>query len=194
MGGARRLVVVGSIYWLLGFVAVAHTAQAPLGSPNPNPSLDAALREQQRQIQLEQDRLAREQQARDAKNLAAHIQLPEALVDEISPSEADEPCQRIQEIMLLGAALLPARQQRALTQAYLNRCLGGQDINALLKAVTEWYFQRGYIGSRAYLQPQDLTTGTLVVHVIEGASEGVDATAISTRGVKQVFPEIGRVS
>lgn len=92
MGGARRLVVVGSIYWSLGFVAVAHTVQAPLGSPNPNPSLDAALREQPRQIQLEQDRFAREQQARDAKNLASPIQLPETFVNEISPSEADEPC------------------------------------------------------------------------------------------------------
>ena len=77
MVGVQRLVIVGFIQMLLGSVAVAHAAQVPLNSPNPNPlgnrSLDSALREQQRQIQLEQERLAREQQARDAKNLVAPI-------------------------------------------------------------------------------------------------------------------------
>ena len=66
-----RLVTVAAIHLSLGFVAVAHAAQVPRNSPNPNPlgnrPLDSALREQQRQIQLEQERLAREQQARDAK-------------------------------------------------------------------------------------------------------------------------------
>jgi hypothetical protein len=61
-----RLVTVVAIHLSLGFVAVAHAAQVPLNSPNPNPlenrTLDSALREQQRQIQLEQERLAREQQ------------------------------------------------------------------------------------------------------------------------------------
>ena len=66
MVGVQRLVIVGFIQILLGFIAVAHAAQVPLNSPNPNPlenrTLDSALREQQRQIQLEQERLAREQQ------------------------------------------------------------------------------------------------------------------------------------
>jgi hemolysin activation/secretion protein len=78
-----------------------------------------------------------------------------------------------------------------MTEGYLNRCLASTDINSLLKAITAWYFQRGYISSRAYLQAQDLTTGTLVVQVVEGAIEGVDATGIPARGVKQVFPRDG---
>ena len=90
MVGVQRLVIVGFIQMLLGFVAVAHAAQVPLNSPNPNPlgnrTLDSALREQQRQIQLEQERLAREQQARDAKNLAAPIQLPETTPDKTDPA------------------------------------------------------------------------------------------------------------
>ena len=76
-------------------------------------------------------------------------------------------------------------------EVYLNRCLGSRDINALLKAIDAWYFQRGYISSRAYLQAQDLTTGTLAVQVAEGLVEGVDATGISARGVKRVFPKEG---
>ncbi|MDB2415946.1 ShlB/FhaC/HecB family hemolysin secretion/activation protein [Pseudomonadales bacterium] len=195
MVGVQRLVIVGFIQILLGFVAVAHAAQVPLNSPNPNPlenrTLDSALREQQRQIQLEQERLAREQQARDAKNLAAPIQLPETTPDKTDPAEVNAPCQRIDRIELTGATIPSAKQQRSITEGYLNRCLGSQDINALLKAITAWYFQRGYISSRAYLQAQDLTTGTLVVQVVEGLIEGVDATGLPAPGVKQVFPKDG---
>lgn len=195
MVGVQRLVIVGFIQMLLGFVAVAHAAQVPLNSPNSknpsNLSVDAALREQQRQIQSEQERLAREQQARDAKNLAAPIQLPAKAADKTHPADANAPCQRIDRIELTGATIPSVKQQRSITEGYLNRCLGSQDINALLKAITAWYFQRGYISSRAYLQAQDLTTGTLVVQVVEGLIEGVDATSISVRGVKQVFPKDG---
>ena len=190
-----RLVTVAAIHLSLGFVAVAHAAQVPLNSPNPNPlgnrPLDSALREQQRQIQLEQERLAREQQARDAKNLAAPIQLPETTPDKTDPADVNAPCQRIDRIELTGATIPSAKQQRSITEGYLNRCLASTDINNLLKAITAWYFQRGYISSRAYLQAQDLTTGTLVVQVVEGLIEGVDATGIPARGVKQVFPKDG---
>ena len=140
---------------------------------------------------MEQERLAREQQARDAKNLAAPIQLPETTPDKTDPADVNAPCQRIDRIELIGATIPSAKHQRSITEGYLNRCLGSQGINALLKAITAWYFQRGYISSRAYLQAQDLTTGTLVVQVVEGLIEGVDATSISVRGVKQVFPTDG---
>ena len=195
MVDVQRLVIVVFIQILLGVVAGAHAAQEPFNSPTvnnpPNLSVDTVLREQQRQIQLEQERLARERQARDAKNLAPPIQLPETTSDKTDLMDVNAPCQRIDQIQLIGATIPSAKEQRSMIEVYLNRCLGSRDINALLKAIDAWYFQRGYISSRAYLQAQDLTTGTLAVQVVEGLVEGVDATGISARGVKRVFPKEG---
>ena len=195
MVDVQRLVIVVFIQILLGVVAGAHAAQEPFNSPTvnnpPNLSVDTVLREQQRQIQLEQERLARERQARDAKNLAPPIQLPETTSDKTDLMDVNVPCQRIDQIQLIGATIPSAKEQHSMIEVYLNRCLGSRDINALLKAIAAWYFQRGYISSRAYLQAQDLTTGTLAVQVVEGLVEGVDATGISARGVKQVFPKEG---
>lgn len=208
MGSLQRLTLLGWVATMCWIVAAAHAAPASLDlsldlSISPanqtllaaanDPSVDAAIQEQQRQIQLEQERLARERQARDQARQAPPIRLPEAQSQEAAPKEANSPCQHITQIQLLGATVPSQRQQRGLTEAYLNRCLDATDLNNLLKSITGWYFQRGYISSRAYLQPQDLTTGILVVQVVEGQVEGVDATGLPSGALNQVFPAVGGV-
>ena len=43
---------------------------------------------------------------------------------------------------------------------YSKRCLGVAEIEQLLGAVTREYIVDGYITTRVYLPPQDLTRGT----------------------------------
>ena len=99
-------------------------------------------------------------------------------------------CQNIQQIELAGASLIKKNQSDALLNGYLDRCLGATDINAVLQSITGWYFERGYISSRAYLAPQDLTTGTLVIQVVEGSIEGIDVEGLSPRVLQQLFQQL----
>ena len=62
-------------------------------------------------------------------------------------------------------------------------------LNALLKAVTDHYLDRGYVTTRAYLPQQDLASGTLRIIVVEGRLEGLDSSALaSPRELTMSFP------
>ena len=179
--------------YLSATLMVFGAANAAVGAsldPTFDPARDEALREQQRQIQLEQQRLEQERLAREGARQAPPP------TDLSSPQSADEtkgsdsgPCQNIAQIDLVGTTLINENERLRLVSPFLDRCLNATDINALLQAVGQWYFERGYISSRAYLQPQDLTDGSLVVQVIEGSIEGIDAVDLSHRNLRQAFPQ-----
>ena len=179
--------------YLSATLMVFGAANAAVGAsldPTFDPARDEALREQQRQIQLEQQRLEQERLAREGARQAPPP------TDLSSPQSADEtkgsdsgPCQNIAQIDLVGTTLINENERLRLVSPFLDRCLNATDINALLEAVGQWYFERGYISSRAYLQPQDLTDGSLVVQVIEGSIEGIDAVDLSHRNLRQAFPQ-----
>ncbi|WP_238706740.1 POTRA domain-containing protein [Pseudomonas aeruginosa] len=73
----------------------------------------------------------------------------------------DERCFEIRRIELEGAGHLGESARRQLLAPYQGRCLGVGQLNALLKAVTDHYLDRGYVTTRAYLPQQDLASGTL---------------------------------
>ncbi|HCF1927942.1 TPA: ShlB/FhaC/HecB family hemolysin secretion/activation protein, partial [Pseudomonas aeruginosa] len=70
--------------------------------------------------------------------------------------------------------------RRQLLAPYQGRCLGVGQLNALLKAVTDHYLDRGYVTTRAYLPQQDLASGTLRIIVVEGRLEGLDSSALAS--------------
>lgn len=90
-----------------------------------------------------------------------------------TPVHTGGPCFDIHTITLLGADKMPARDQRKLTQPYLQQCLGISQINTLVKQVSDWYIGQGYITSRAFLTEQDLSSGTLSLTVMEGKLEEI---------------------
>ncbi|HHM5020622.1 TPA: POTRA domain-containing protein, partial [Pseudomonas aeruginosa] len=83
----------------------------------------------------------------------------------------DERCFEIRRIELEGAGHLGESARRQLLAPYQGRCLGVGQLNALLKAVTDHYLDRGYVTTRAYLPQQDLASGTLRIIVVEGRLE-----------------------
>lgn len=98
---------------------------------------------------------------------------------EIKPEAAPKPapdegvCFDIDRIELEGASLLEAPVRDAILARYTGRCLARRDINALLSALTEAYVERGYITTRVYIPPQNLSTRVLRLLVIEGRVEGI---------------------
>ncbi|WP_181280409.1 ShlB/FhaC/HecB family hemolysin secretion/activation protein, partial [Pseudomonas aeruginosa] len=92
----------------------------------------------------------------------------------------DERCFEIRRIELEGAGHLGESARRQLLAPYQGRCLGVGQLNALLKAVTDHYLDRGYVTTRAYLPQQDLASGTLRIIVVEGRLEGLDSSALAS--------------
>src|SRR5690606_20926706 len=75
-----------------------------------------------------------------------------------------------------------------------SQCLGQSRLNELLKVITQFYLDRGYVTSRAYLPQQDLSDGELEVLVVEGRLEGLEGseTGPRTLEIRMAFPgEVG---
>jgi hemolysin activation/secretion protein len=139
-------------------------------------------------IRDRQNRLLEEQRRRldELKDLPGKEARPEA-----PATSVDSRCFPIQDIELKGADSLSVPDRDRLLKPYIGRCLGVSQLNALLKAITDYYIDKGMVTSRAYLPQQDLSKGHLSVLVVEGKLEGLkgaDGSKISDRQLAAAFP------
>ncbi|AUC40852.1 Hemolysin transporter protein ShlB precursor [Dickeya solani] len=109
-----------------------------------------------------------------------------------APLKADNapqgPCFTLREIRFNHSTLLGPRDQTALTAGYLNRCNNLEQINQLVHDVSNWYIQRGYITSRAFLSEQDLSGGVLQLEILEGRLEKITINNQTERMTRTAFP------
>ncbi|HCT9095209.1 TPA: ShlB/FhaC/HecB family hemolysin secretion/activation protein [Serratia liquefaciens] len=137
------------------------------------------IQQQQREL-LEQNQQQRQELQRS---------LTPALPPPASPNaNAGGPCFSITHIRLEGADHLPASAQRKLTQPYLQQCLNLGQVQTLVQQISDWYINRGYITSRAFLTEQDLSRGELRLLVLEGKLENVLLEQRDDRMLKMAFP------
>ncbi|WP_339533058.1 ShlB/FhaC/HecB family hemolysin secretion/activation protein [Pseudomonas mucidolens] len=142
-------------------------------------------------IRERQNRLLEEQQRRleELKNLPGKQAEPAA-----PAAPVDTRCFPIKTIELTGADSLSAADRERLLKPYIDQCLGVSQLNALLKAITDYYIDKGMVTSRAYLPQQDMSKGHLSVLVVEGKLEGLkgaEGSKITDRQLAMAFP--GRV-
>lgn len=107
------------------------------------------------------------------------------------PQEAVGPCFKINTLTVTGATLLTPAQIAGITQKYVPRCMQGADIQAVMRELDGTYADRGYITSKTYIPPQNLTEGALTLTMLEGRVEDVllidDKKQIETpRGARQL--------
>jgi len=139
-------------------------------------------------IRDRQNRLLEEQQRRleELKDLPGKEAKPQA-----PATPADTRCFPIKDIELKGADSLSATDRARLLKPYSGQCLGVSQLNELLKAITDYYIDKGMVTSRAYLPQQDLSSGHLSVLVVEGKLEGLkgaDGSNLSKRELAMAFP------
>lgn len=160
--------------WLaLGAVLIAGSAVAAPLTPG-----DRDFIQNQQQQRLQQD-----QQQRDALWQAAS---PQSTPDKASSQSG--PCFSIHQIDIRNATLISVSQQQALTRPYINRCLNLTKINLLVHDISDWYMQRGYITSRAFLTEQDLSHGELIIPVLEGKLDTIQLDGKHPYMLRMVFP------
>lgn len=117
-----------------------------------------------------QERLLQEQQ----KRLQELQQLPGAAPNKIEATAAPNgQCVQINTIRLQGASRLKPKESAALFSPFLQRCLTAVELNQILQSVTDYYLDKGFITTRAYLPQQDLSTGELIIQVFEGKVEEI---------------------
>lgn len=137
----------------------------------------------------QQQRLQQDQQQRDALTQAHQVELQKT-----ESASASGPCFEINQISLQQASLITPATQKRIVAPYINQCLSLDRINQLVRAISEWYVQRGYITSRAFLTEQNLSHGTLNITVLEGKLEAIHLQGASARQLNMAFPtRAGRI-
>jgi len=131
----------------------------------------------------QQQRLQQDQQQRDALTQAHQVELQQSV-----PVPAHGPCFNIRQIILQQATLITPDKQAKLVAPYINQCLSLARINQLVRVIFEWYVQRGYITSRAFLTEQNLSHGILTITVLEGRLEEIRLQGARSYQLKMAFP------
>lgn len=139
--------------------------------------------------QQQEDLLLQNQQQREElqRSLQPRLEQPAAVSDQ-------GPCFTINQINIDNATLLSNKVQKKLIAPYINQCLGMAKINNLTRDISDWYINRGYITSRAFLTEQDLSGGVLHVAVLEGHLQDIRIEGAPSRQLKMAFPGlIGKI-
>ncbi|NKA93512.1 ShlB/FhaC/HecB family hemolysin secretion/activation protein [Ralstonia solanacearum] len=151
--------------------ATAHAQTPPLEDP-----AQRALRERQEA-----------ERRREATQPAPQIQVPPSVPDTATVESVVESGTTfdIHRIELSGNTVLDAATVEQITQPFVNRALGTNRINLLLRRLTEAFVARGFVTTRAYLPPQNLKDGVLTVAVVPGK---VESLQINGKTVKTSVP------
>jgi hemolysin activation/secretion protein len=146
-------------------LAISHLAHAQVGiSAQQDADQQRCATERQNQLREQQDR-------------TPDVRLPTPNSGPTSTlSEPQSPCFTIHELQLQQQGSTSGRFDWLLGQldgpagldSPLNKCLGSKGIRLVLHRAQEALVARGYVTSRVLAQPQDLSTGKLVLSVLPG--------------------------
>ena len=96
---------------------------------------------------------------------------------------------QINEIAIDGDTVLGDRIRQQVVAPFLGLELGQRRIDLLLRRLTAAYLDRGYPTTRAYLAPQNLASGRLVISVVPGTVERIEVDGAPVKGLaSSAFP------
>lgn len=156
------------------------------------PDVAAARRQAEILQRQEQDRLQHDLEEARRRGERVEGMDTKSLQPKIVVPDIGAPCREIKVITINGAPHLAAAERQRITDEFTGRCLNVGDIERILAEITKNYIDRGFITTRAYLAPQDLSKGHLEILVIEGVVEKImidDGNAKSI-AIANVFPGI----
>ena len=147
-----------------------------------------ASRQHEQRLKDEQDRL-RERLRQDQPRQDVFLQPQVAKPNDIPISE-DSPCVQVNLISVQGVNLIDEEQIDEVTKPYLKQCLNLQQINQLIAAISNIYLDKGFITSRAFVQPQKIEKGNLDLLVVEGRIEKLQSSdnKMNQRELNAAFP------
>jgi len=114
-----------------------------------------------------------QQQKLQGRIVQAPQKTQEADEEEITSLDVGEKV-AIKEIQVEGVTLLTAEEVQAVVAPYEGKDLTFRQMQKVADLITDRYRQKGYVTSRAYLPPQTVENGVLVIRVVEGKLGKID--------------------
>lgn len=165
---------------MLASLALALIAHPPAWANDPATS---QLREQQRALQLQErrQRLERWQRRRQ----------PGPAPDDPTPAPSDSRCWPTPGLRLSGNHVVPSPDLEATLRPLWRPCLSVDDVNRLLRSITDTYVQAGYPASRPYLARPPQAGVPLDIVIVEGFVESIElADASLPLSLRGAFPDL----
>lgn len=110
---------------------------------------------------------------------ASQIITPES---NLSQDKNETVCFVTKSIILKKVTLLSSDEQNQSIYPYIGKCNGIKSLNALADSLTKRYIDKGYITSRVYLIPQDISDGEVEFDALEGKIAHVTSDNSKTSG------------
>ena len=143
---------------------------------------ETLLRQQQARIQrqVERDKLQKEI-ASEQSDLLSDFQEKEAENEEAMGS--DKECFTLKSITYQNSTILSKRQKLKLSQGFIGKCITPKLLTQITRKITNFYIDRGYVTTRAFVNPQNIKTGMLEILIMEGKLESIEFDS----GIKNFF-------
>ena len=150
---------------------------------------DTVLRQQDQILRDQHERLRQEELER-RRDLVAPPSGTEEEDRDVFPLKTDGPCVTISRVVLEGVQATPGMKVSDILSPARGQCLGAQQIDHLLKQLTNRYVAHGLVTTRVYVPPQDLAGGVLRLLVVEGVVEDfeIEEGALSPWALSTAFP------
>ena len=94
----------------------------------------------------------------------------------------DSVCFKTTSIVIKNMTILNRDEQNLSIYPYIGRCNGIRSLSSLADSLTKQYIDKGYITSRVYLVPQDISGGTVELYALEGKIAHVVSDNSKTSG------------
>ncbi len=123
----------------------------------------------QRRIYEAQQRQAQDSSAETYTPLAQHP---------LKKADRNATCVTLKQIDTSAIRLIDRQKLQAIVAPHLNHCNTMADIQNLIRSINNLYIEKAYITSMAYLKPQDIASGKLVISAVEGKIEDVEGKGV----------------
>jgi hemolysin activation/secretion protein len=90
----------------------------------------------------------------------------------------------VKKFEIVGSTVFSQKELQAVTAPFIDRPLSFADLFQARSAITKLYTDSGYMNSGAYIPPQELQNGTVIIQIVEGELEAINVT-----GTKRLNPD-----
>lgn len=93
---------------------------------------------------------------------------------EVNENSKEDDCIEIEKISIKNSTIFDEDDFEELIKPYLNNCNGMKNLSNLRDKISNMYIDKGYVTSRAYFKPQDLSDAEIEIHILEGKIEKIE--------------------
>jgi hemolysin activation/secretion protein len=135
--------------------------------------------EQEKKIFIEQnrDKVIEENKTYDMKLI------------EVNENSKEDECIEIEKISVKNSKVFDEDYFEDLIRPYLNNCNGMKNLSNLRDKISNIYIDKGYVTSRAYFKPQDLSDGEIEIEILEGKVEKIEDENIKSSNLYSSYKD-----